>query len=73
MGSPRFQELMARTDAIVQGAFALENKRTQDEKTFFRVHGFWPEKADATRRTESCFTTHGLKTTIILERVVTLV
>jgi hypothetical protein len=36
---------------------------------FFAVHGYWPEAADVVEPIESCFTTHGLKTTVIVERV----
>jgi hypothetical protein len=50
-------------------AFDLEAKnRKQEEKDFFIVHGYWPETAQVTERSEISFTTHGLKTTIILEK-----
>jgi hypothetical protein len=35
------------------------------------VHGCWPERARVEGRTERTFTTHGLKTTIILEKTST--
>lgn len=36
---------------------------------FFSVHGYWPEAAAVLEREERSFTTHGLRTTVILERV----
>ena len=69
MHSKRFQDLQRRTDAIEMDAFDLEAKnRTEEEKGFFIVHGCWPETARVEGRTEGTFTTHGLKTTIILEK-----
>ncbi len=62
-----------RTAADLRDLFAhsilLETKnRTEEEKEFFIVHGCWPETPRVGGRAESTFTTHGLKTTIILER-----
>jgi ribonuclease I len=51
-------------------AFALESKTcTLDEREFLVVHGYWPEATDVAERIEGSFTTRGLKTTIIWERV----
>jgi hypothetical protein len=51
-------------------ALKLECKdRSENEMKFFAVHGYWPEVADVVEPIESCFTTHGLKTTVMLERV----
>jgi ribonuclease I len=56
--------------AIGRKALDLECKdRSEDEMKFFAVHGYWPETADVVEPVESCFTTHGLKTTVILQRV----
>jgi hypothetical protein len=41
--------------------------RPKEELMFFSVHGYWPEAASLVQREECSFTTHGLKTTIILE------
>jgi hypothetical protein len=69
MENMRFQDLVSKTETIVLEALAPDTKnRTHDEKMFFCAHGFWPEAAVVAERIESCFTTHGLKTTIILER-----
>ena len=42
-------------------------ERPNEEKDFFTVHGFFPEAANVSERTERSFVVHGLKTTIILE------
>lgn len=69
MRNRRFQDLQSRTGAIEREVFNLEAKNRPEEETeFFIVHGYWPEAAQVEQRTESSFTTHGLKTTIILER-----
>jgi len=66
----RFQTLEDETESIGRKALDLECKnRSEDELKFFAVHGYWPEAANVVERIESCFTTHGLKTTLILERV----
>src|ERR1700675_4548823 len=66
----QFQTLEYKTEAIERKALDLERKnRSDDELEFFSVHGYWPEAADVVEPIESCFTTHGLKTTLILERV----
>jgi len=41
--------------------------RSEAEKDFFAVHGFFPATANLNGRTERSFVVHGLKTTIILE------
>jgi len=64
----RVLEYKART--IAYDAFDLECKqRSANELEFFNVHGSWPEGAEVSEREERSFTTHGLRTTIILERV----
>jgi hypothetical protein len=51
-------------------AFELECEvRSEQELMFFRVHGYWPEAAAVSGREEHSFTVHGLRTTVILERV----
>ncbi len=66
----RFQTLEYKTEAIGRKALDLACKnRSEDELKFFAVHGYWPEAADVVEPIKSCFTTHGLKTTLILERV----
>jgi len=55
---------------MVHQALELEFKvRSEQELMFFSVHGFWPEAAAVSGREERNFTTHGLKTTVILEPV----
>jgi len=41
--------------------------RTPDESAFILLHGCRPEQTKLTERTTRSFTTHSLKTTIILE------
>ena len=41
--------------------------RSDEEKDFLAIHGFFPEMASVRGRTERSFVVHGLKTTIILE------
>jgi hypothetical protein len=54
----------------VHQAFELEcEARSVQELRFFRVHGYWPEMAAISERKERSFTTHGLRTTVILEPV----
>jgi len=61
-------ELVARVRQY--GAFLrLLESRSPSEKMFFAAHGHFPENATVSERRESSFETHGLKTTIILERV----
>lgn len=51
-------------------AFELELQgRPQQELMFFSVHGYWPEAAVVSERDEKTFSTHGLRSTVILERV----
>jgi ribonuclease I len=69
MRNKQFHNLQSRADAIEQEALALEIKNRPEEETeFFIVHGYWPEAAQVDQRTETSFTTYGMKTTIILER-----
>ena len=67
----RVQALEARAvDKIYQelrGRKAPFCDRSEQEQDFFAVHGFFPEVANVTGRTERSFVVHGLKTTIILE------
>ena len=59
-----------KAEAIGRKALDLECKnRSADELKFFAVHGYWPEAADVVEPIESWFTTHGLKSTVIVERV----
>lgn len=69
MRNKQFHNLQSRADAIELEALALETKnRPAEETEFFIVHGYWPEAAQVHQRTETSFTTYGMKTTIILER-----
>ena len=69
MRNKRFHSLQSRAEAIEREAFALEARnRPEEEAEFFAVHGYWPEAAQVHQRTETSFTTYGMKTTIILER-----
>lgn len=71
MHNKRFQDLQKRTESIEVKLFDLESKnRTEGEKDFFIIHGYWPEAVQLSQRTERSFTTHGLKTTVILERTI---
>ena len=66
----QFQTLEFKAKAVGRKALELECKnRSEDEMKFFAVHGYWPETADVVEPVESCCTTHGLKTTVILQRV----
>ena len=66
----RFQMLEYKTEAVGHKALGLECKnRSEDEMKFYAVHGYWPEAADVVEPIETCFTTHSLKTTVILEKV----
>jgi len=66
----RFETLEDKTEAIRRKALDLESKNhSEDEMKFFAVHGYWPEAANVVEPIESCFTTYGLKTMVILERV----
>jgi hypothetical protein len=69
MGSNSFRNLVSRSEAIVQKALERDLKiRAYDEKIFYCIHGFWPEAIEIRGRTETIFVTHGLKTTVILEK-----
>jgi hypothetical protein len=68
--SNSLRNLVYGSEAIVQKALALELKtRAYDEKIFYCIHGFWPDATEVHGRTETSFSTHGLKTTVILERL----
>jgi hypothetical protein len=70
MGSNSFRNLVSRSEAIVQKALARDLMiRAYDEKIFYCIHGFWPDANEIHGRTETSFSTHGLKTTVVLERV----
>ena len=67
----RVQTLEARAvDKIYDELFGGKRPfcdRSDEEKDFFAIHGFFPELASVRGRTERWFVVHGLKTTIILE------
>lgn len=66
----RFQALEYKTEAIGRKALEFECKdRSENELKFLAVHGYWPEGRRCRTCIESWFTTHGLKTTVIVERV----
>jgi hypothetical protein len=55
---------------MVHQALELEfEARSEQELMFFSAHGYWPEAAAVSVREERSFSTHGLKTTVILEPV----